>query len=52
VQSACEVPNSGGGAGSSSYVGAAHIPRQAASLSEGASDLIRSLSVNMKEFLC
>jgi len=48
VQSACEVSVSGGGAGSIRYVGAAHIPQQAASMSEGARDLIRLLRVTSK----
>jgi len=52
VQSACEVSGSGGGAGSSRYAGAAHIPQQAASLSEGARDRIRPPRVTSKQFLC
>jgi hypothetical protein len=51
VQSAREVSNSGGGAGSSRYIGAAHILQQAAPLSEGARDLIRPPRVTSKQFL-
>jgi hypothetical protein len=50
VQSASEVSNYGGGAGSS-HVGAAHIPQQAASLSEGARGLIRPLRLTSSVYI-